>query len=232
MGVTCPRHTRLIRSRFVGDFTTIVDLVKKDPLRAYVGIPIAAAADPNPHRVVKFTTSKGKQVKELRMPAWDGTAWAWWGEIAMRMAQKAIPRNDEGVKDVQSQMDHFVEPLAAMRAIGAAKPTDAVLAKFYDRAVRLVIAVKAAVGAGEKWSEIAVASFVGEMPANVKESIAWVAGAGEKAVRKIAQAAGGILGALFEGLFSGIGPIGMVLIAGAAYLWWKSRRSGREEESD
>jgi hypothetical protein len=203
-----------------------LQLIEKDPVMGFVGIPILAASN------------SGKVVLKLRgrdlvVPDWNGTEWAWWGNLAFQVAAKQSSNNPTGEKDKQSAVVRLRSLHPAMVGLGTVKPTPPQVADYYDRAVRLVIASNAAASGptrGRLAAEAFGEAFV-QAPATIVAALKDVL---EKSIdlflKDMPRAAASILSELFgktgSGLLtgvlsSGIGPIVVIGLGLWAISKWK-----------
>lgn len=207
-----------------------LNLVRKDPVGVFVGIAIAAAHPPNPGVVVKL---KGRT---LLLPDWNGTEWHWYCDLAAKFAKATDEKNAAGETDKARQLATLTPHAVRMRELGARKPTPDDAAACYTQAVKLVIATNAA-STGPTAGAIAFDAFKSGFlgaPQTVLDSLKFVLEGGLANMTKVQREAARILGLLFVepikaitgGLLAGLGPTGILILAGAAYYMF-----GRKQRS-
>lgn len=214
----------------------LVAQMKKDPVRAFIGIPIASAAAPNKSKVIAFKTGKGEIYNKIQLPVWSGADWAWWGTAALSfaertLAQEGVMRGGRSEKSVQSALENFRPFYDQMLTVGNAVPPDDLIAKFYDRAVRVVIQAKNV----RKWESF-VEQWLGDtfttMPITPKESIQWLVRASGDALAAIAREAGKIASKVAGGLLAGLSAPVIVIGGYLLWRWWEDRDNNRRRYDD
>jgi hypothetical protein len=218
----------------------LVNMMKKDPVRAFVGLPIAAAAAPNPNKVITFRTGKGEIYNKIVLPVWTGTDWAWWGTAALSYAKAARSapgtlKGGRSEKDLDAKIAKFDPFYQQMLAFGgAATPPDELIANFYDGAVRVVISA-ANMSKDESLVELWLRDTFTTMPITAQESIRWLTGAATGVVVDIAKEAAKITakigGGFIQGLIDTLGPMGVLAIGYLGYRYLNDRRSYDGEEA-
>jgi len=200
----------------------VVLVAKKDPVAFYVGLAVAAAQPPARAIVVPLVG------RRLVLPDWSGDEWAWYGDTANRFAANVEAGNPRAGEDMATQVGLLAPRLEAMRALGAQRPAPADAAAFYDRSVRVVIA-SANAATAETRGKLAFEAFseaIPEAPAAILTAIKSTLTGGLANMTKIQREASKILGQIFSepfkavagGLLAGLGPTGILLIAGGLYL--------------
>jgi hypothetical protein len=188
-----------------------LQLASKDPPVGFVALAVAGAKAPSPSiRVV----TKGRTIV---LPAWTGSEWGWYGQLALALASKLDAKNPVAQRDKDVAAAKLLAIHPAMQALGSALPSEKQAFAYYDAAVRLVIAANAA-ASGPTRAQLALEAFgsaVVEAPRTILNGI----------TKDIPREAAGILSDIFLSAVGGLKA--PVLIIGAVVLFLMLNKKGR-----
>lgn len=188
----------------------LLALVRKDPLTAFVSIPIVAMRAGTPRQEIRLKSHS------IALPMWTGAEWSWYGNAALATVTRLIPGKER--KAIKAR-DKLATLDVAMRALGGTVAVPEVVAPYYDAAVRTVIAAIAMLGKPTV-GELVLTSLP-TSPEDVRRGYGDVLDAGADALRAIGRKAKELARAVW-------GEAGIYILAAlAAYVWWDSRKRGR-----
>lgn len=202
----------------MSDLDDALNLIKRDPVRAFVSIPIIGARAPNPQIVVKL---KGRS---LVLPDWTAGEWAWYGHLAFDYAD-SVDKALAGARLVDRANGRLTSLNQKMRSLGTKdKPTPKDAADYYDAAVRLVIATHVASD-----SDASGPLFVDAVKASIKEApaaiLAFIFGKPGTAAIAVGKEAARVLDEIFDFAKFGLGLIAIVAVG-----WWLWNHKSNQEE--
>lgn len=150
---------------------TVADALKlaqKDPVTAYVTLAVVAAHPPSKRLVVR---TKGRT---LVLPAWTGSEWAWYGQLAFSIAKSLDVANPAVQADKDRAQAKLLALHPAMQTLGDVVAPEKAAFNYYDACVRLVIesVADAAVASRGRLAAEAIGRGFVEAPATIARAVA------------------------------------------------------------
>lgn len=196
-----------------------VALIKRDPVRGFVAIPIIAMRDES-KKPIEALIGKSRRVL---LPAWTGKEWRWYATVAesvMAACIKSGKVRPVQMKDIRRQNAKLAELLQPMERLGDQVALAIMAGVFYEACVRLVIASVSTMGktGGELMAEV-LKEQLGLAPESVKRGLSKLLDLGGDALAAVGRQANKVVKSVFG---VGLGAVALVLLVAWGYS--KSRR--------
>jgi hypothetical protein len=199
-------------------------LIERDPVVGFVTIAVIACHPPAKTLLIR---TRGRTIT---LPAWSGTEWSWYGQVALAVAKALDVTNPVVQADKDRAQARLIALHPAVQALGAVQVPEKLAFTYYDACVRLVIesVADASVASRGRLAAEAIGSGIVGAPRVIAEQLA-------KAVkdfgdlyfriwpREAMKQLRGFFGAVAEG--AGLGFLSpTVLLIGAVVLYYVTRK--------